>query len=212
LPVNPLTRISDLPPQLKQEIEQLDQYIQRQVQISQNLKSEHSEHIELIDSVPRDIQYLLKTQSQTNQLLAQDLKKIKAIKDLTDYNIADTQTFSILLQQLLTPGSKVSSMELDKFFQHRIQVYNSKLDEYSRVLSDIENTINGINNEVIGSSDPILNNGSGVKNSMEFNDFVSLKSGLHAIINTVIEEFNLFMDIAQRIAVLHQHIRDAQSN
>lgn len=209
LPVNPMTRISDLPPQLKLEIEQLDQHIQRQVQISQNLKSEDSEHVELIDSVPRDIQYLLKTQSQTNQLLAQDLKKILSIKDLTDQDIADSQTFSILLQQLLTPGSKVSSLELDKFFQHRIQVYHSKLDEYSRVLVDIENTINGINNEVTGSSDPTsINGNNGVKNSMEFNDFVSLKSGLHTIINTVIEEFNLFMDIAQRIAVLHQDVKD----
>lgn len=211
LPVTPMTRIADLPPQLKMEIEQLDQYIQRQAQISQNLKSEHEEHIELIKSVPRDIQYMLKTQSQTNQLQAQDLKKILSIKELTDQNISDTQAFSILLQQLLTPGSKVSSLDLDKFFQHKIQIYHTKLDEYSRVLSDIENTINSVNNEVAGTTggtlDGTFSSNDSAGRSLEFADVVSLKSGLNMVINTVIEEFNLFMDIAQRIAVLHQHVK-----
>ena len=223
LPVTPMTRISDLPPQLKQEIEQLDQYTQKQVQICQHLRADATEHMELLESVPRDIAFLQKTQSQTNQLLAQDLKRISTIKDLTDQNIADTQTFSTMLQQLLTPGSKVSSIELDKFFQQKIQIYEKRLDEYSRVLSDIESVVNGICNEVVGegsgvTTDSSGDNGNGINGTgagtggMQLqattSDILTLKTGLDFIVNTVIEEFNLFMDIAQRIAEVHQKVKE----
>ena len=227
LPVTPMTRISELPPQLKQEIEQLDQYTQKQVQICQHLRADATEHMELLESVPRDIAFLQKTQSQTNQLLAQDLKRISTIKDLTDQNINDTQTFSTMLQQLLTPGSKVSSMELDKFFQQKIQTYEKRLDEYTRVLSDIESVVNGICNEVIGegssgsggvttdSSGDNGNNINGISTSTgtdgmqaTTSDILALKTGLDFIVNTVIEEFNLFMDIAQRIAEVHQKVKE----
>ena len=227
LPVTPMTRISELPPQLKQQIEQLDQYTQKQVQICQHLRADATEHMELLESVPRDIAFLQKTQSQTNQLLAQDLKRISTIKDLTDQNINDTQTFSTMLQQLLTPGSKVSSMELDKFFQQKIQTYEKRLDEYTRVLSDIESVVNGICNEVIGegsgggggvttdSSGDNGNNINGISTSTgtdgmqaTTSDILALKTGLDFIVNTVIEEFNLFMDIAQRIAEVHQKVKE----
>ena len=39
-------------------------------------------------------------------------------------------------------------------------------------------------------------------------DILALKTGLDFIVNTVIEEFNLFMDIAQRIAEVHQKVKE----
>lgn len=203
LPITPMTRIIDLPPQLRQEIEQLDQYIQRQVQISQHLKADIDEHKELIGSVPRDIAYLLKFESQANQSLAQDLKKLTSIKEITDANLTDTQTFAIILQQLLTPGSKISSMELDKFFHHKLQSYQSKLDEFFRVLSDIESAVNGIDGDVFGSKADGFQGGA----SNDSLDVFAVKTGLNALVSTVVEEFQLFMDTAERIAELHQKVK-----
>lgn len=211
LPVTPMTKVSDLPPQLRQEIEQLDQYIQRQVQISQHLKADTAEHKELIDSIPRDIAYLLKTESLATQSLAQDLKKIASIKETTDRSIADTQTFSMILQQLLTPGSKISSMELDKFFHHRIQTYQDKLDDYFRVLSDIESAVNGIDTDVFGRH----SDNKGFKRANESSDYVdvyAMKTGINALISTVIEEFSLFMDTAERVAQIHQKVKEISFN
>ncbi|SCV00680.1 LANO_0F08064g1_1 [Lachancea nothofagi CBS 11611] len=201
LPVNPMTRIADLPPQIRQEIEQLDQYVQRQVAISQHLKADNADHAELIRSVPRDIKYLQTTYSLTHQSLAQDLRKITGIKDITDQNMLDSQTFSTILQQLITPGSKISSLELDKFFQDKIQLYKSKLDEYFYVLSDIESAVRGIERDMFGATST---DGGSDSNG----DSVGWKTGINAIVSTVLEEFELFMDMAERVAGLHQQVKE----
>ncbi|AMD22613.1 HHL157Cp [Eremothecium sinecaudum] len=197
LPITSMTRIADLPPQVRQEIEQLDQYFQRQVSISHHLKADEEEHMELIKSVPRDIQFLLKTYSITTQSLQQDLKRIQSIKSLTDDNIRDSESFSLILNQLLTPGTKVSSAELNRFFQEKIQLYNQKLDEYFRVLSDIKSAVNGLDNDMFGTKE----NTNG-----EFAD--PIKASINSIIVTVIEEFELFMDMAERVAQLHQRVKE----
>ncbi|CAI4455536.1 ADM_collapsed_G0018810.mRNA.1.CDS.1 [Saccharomyces cerevisiae] len=205
LPITPMTRISELPPQIRQEIEQLDQYIQKQVQISHHLKADTIDHDELIDSIPRDVAYLLKSESATSQYLKQDLKKISSFKSLIDEDLLDTQTFSVLLQQLLTPGSKISSNDLDKFFQKKIHLYEKKLEDYCRILSDIETAVNGIDTDLFGA--PNNPNSTAITadlGSSEAENLLQLKTGLAAIVSTVIEEFTLFMDIAERIAVLHQ--------
>lgn len=206
-----MTRISDLPPQLNQAIQELDQYIQRQVTISNHLKVGTEEHTCLIESIQTDISYLFKNQSIINQSLSSDLKKIMNLKLLTDQHLMDSETFTILLTQLLTSGSKISSIELDKFFQNKINSYQSKLDEFTRVLNDIESAINGINNDLFGNSsqeESFFNISQ--SDSLSSNLYV-LKTGLNTIVTAVIEEFSLFMDIAQRIAALHQKVKEVSS-
>lgn len=198
LPINSITRIADLPPQIRQELEQLDQYFQRQVLISHHLKADEDEHLELIQSVPRDVQFLHKTYSLTIQSLQQDLKRIESIKVLTDDNIRDSESFSLILTQLLTPGTKVSSVDLNRFFQKKIQLYKQRLDEYFSVLTDIKSAINGLDNYMFGSEDDARDELTG-----------SIKTGINFIILTVMEEFGLFMDIAERVAQLHQRVKEA---
>ncbi|CEP60510.1 FG-nucleoporin NUP49 LALA0_S01e12574g [Lachancea lanzarotensis] len=201
LPINPMTRVADLPPQIRQEIEQLDNYIQRQVAISQHLKADFDDHIELIRSIPRDIKYLQTTHSVTQQSLMQDLRKITGIKDTIDQNMTDSQTFSTIFQQLTTPGSKISSIELDKFFQDKIQQYKHKLDEYFYVLSDIESAVQGIERDMFGATSPDGGSESGA-------DGTNWKTGINAIVSTVLEEFELFLDMAERVAELHQKVKE----
>ncbi|SCU93630.1 LADA_0G04126g1_1 [Lachancea dasiensis] len=202
LPINPMTRVADLPPQIRQEIEQLDQYVQRQVAISHHLKADCEDHTELVQSIPRDIKYLQTVQSVTQQSLAQDLRKITGIKEITDQNMLDSQMFSTILHQLLSPGSKISSLELDKFFQDKIQLYRAKLDDYFNVLSDIESAVRGIERDMFGAtnSDNSVSNYAG--------DNMGWKTGINAIVSTVLEEFELFMDMAERVAELHQRVKE----
>lgn len=215
LAITPMTRIADFPPQIRAEIEQLDQYIQKQVQISEHLKADDQDHNELISSIPRDIAYLSKVQSMAMQSLQKDLKKISKNKELTDSNLTDTQMFAIILQQILTPGSKISSLELEKFFQNKITIYQAKLDDYFRVLSDIESAVNGIHYDIFGGD-----NESSSKNFSELDkekekavqDLYAMKTGLNAIISTVIEEFKLFMSTADQIAALHQQVKVTMTN
>lgn len=210
LSITPMTRIADFPPQIRAEIEQLDQYIQKQVQISEHLKADDQDHNELISSIPRDIAYLSKVQSMTMQSLQKDLKKISKNKELTDSNLTDTQMFAIILQQILTPGSKISSMELEKFFQNKIAIYQAKLDDFFRVLSDIESAVNGIHCDIFGGdSENNTKNFGELRKEKEkaVEDLYAMKTGLNAIISTVIEEFKLFMSTADQIAALHQQIK-----
>lgn len=207
LAITPLTRISDLPPQIRAEVEQLDQYIQKQVQISEHLKADDKDHDELVSSIPRDIAYLTKVQSMTMQSLQMDLKRISKSKELTDNNLSDTQMFAIILQQILTPGSKISSLELEKFFQAKIAMYQSKLDDYFRVLSDIESAVNGIHCDIFGGSHEISGSDGLSNNDNAQEDLYAMKTGLNAIISTVIEEFKLFMSTADQIASLHQKVK-----
>lgn len=208
LPITPMTKIVDLPAQLHQEIEQLDQYIQRQVQISQHLKADAEEHMGLIFSIPRDLAYLTKNQSITKQSLSQDLRKIATAKETTEHNLNHTQQFAILFQQMLTPDSKVSSLELDKFFQQKIHMYQVKLDDYFNVLSDIESTVNGINGDLFGGDSNTYSHFP----QADASNIYSLKSGLNALVSTVIEEFKLFMDTAERVAELHQKVKEYTVN
>ncbi|CAL9733533.1 nucleoporin Nup49p/NSP49 [Monosporozyma servazzii] len=211
LPITPMTRISDLPPQLNQEIQQLDQYIQRQVTVSNHLKADTQEHIQLIDSIQTDISYLFKNQSIINQSLSNDLKKIMNLKQLTDHNLMDSEAFTVLLTQLMTNGSKVSSLELDKFFQTKINSYQNKLDDFTRVLSDIESAVNGINNDIFGNDHNDESQFNKAQSDLLTSDLYGLKTGLTTIVTAVVEEFSLFMDIAQKIAELHQKVKEYSS-
>lgn len=140
----------------------------------------------------------------TMQSLQMDLKRISKSKELTDNNLSDTQMFAIILQQILTPGSKISSLELEKFFQAKIAMYQSKLDDYFRVLSDIESAVNGIHCDIFGGSHEISGSDGLSNNDNAQEDLYAMKTGLNAIISTVIEEFKLFMSTADQIASLHQ--------
>ena len=123
----------------------------------------------------------------------------------------DSETFTILLTQLLTSGSKISSIELDKFFQNKINSYQNKLDEYTRVLNDIESAVNGINNDVFGNGSQEESSFNISQSDSLSSNLYALKAGLNTIVTAVVEEFSLFMDIAQRIAELHQRVKEISS-
>ena len=182
--ITPLTTVGDLPEQFRREIEQLDQYIQSQVQISDQLKAERDEHTEVIDSIPRDIEFLQNRYSSTNQALDNDLAILQDIRASTDEALHDSENFFQILQRLLAAGSKISSIELDVYFNKKVEFYKSKLEEYTRVLGEIDAAVEGIEKYSISDL-----------------------GGIDLIISTLHEEFNLFMEVANTVADIHQKVK-----
>ncbi|GME90091.1 unnamed protein product [Ambrosiozyma monospora] len=78
-----MTKVSDLPEPIQKQLEQLDQYIQKQVAIAEYLKDNKSSHQDLIESIPRDITFLEKKYVSTNQSLNTDLKFAESFKNQT---------------------------------------------------------------------------------------------------------------------------------
>ena len=188
-----MTKISELPIQVRQEIEQLDQFISTQVSLSKHLNADLQDHTELLESIPRDVKYLQKLHFNATRSLSSDLKKIDAIKSLVDKDVTQLENFAIMLQQLVTKGFKISNVEIDKFFQEKLIVYKNKLNDYNDTLSNIDNAVAGLENDMFGND------------STEDDD---TKVGVNIIVSVLMEEFKLFMDTAERIAELHQKCKE----
>ncbi|KAH3681938.1 hypothetical protein WICPIJ_007100 [Wickerhamomyces pijperi] len=187
--ITPLTTIAEFPEQYRREIEQLDAYIQSQVQIAEQLKTEQDEHKEIIESIPRDIEYITNKYSHTNQALANDIRALQEIKVVTDEALRDSENFFVLLQRLLTSGSKISSIEIDTYFNRKVEFYKSKINEYTGILAEIDSAIEGIER-----------------------DSISDVNGMSLVVSTLKEEFKLFMELANTIADLHQKVRLLQES
>ncbi|QPG74945.1 hypothetical protein FOA43_002283 [Brettanomyces nanus] len=108
--LTPMTKVSDLPEQFQRQLEVLDGYIQTQVSISEYLKNNESEHRELIDSIPRDIEFLEKKYVSTNQALNSDLKFIEGFKTKTLESFNDwVERLIKVYLQLTNPMSSSTS-------------------------------------------------------------------------------------------------------
>ncbi|KAH3901637.1 FG-nucleoporin NUP49 SCDLUD_001403 [Saccharomycodes ludwigii] len=230
LAITPMTKINELPLPIKQEIEQLDQYIQQQLKISYQLKADMSEHLELIESIPRDIDFLNKIYFNTNQALDKYLLKVTQLRKQTDKSINHSEISNIIIQQLTSnnPNSKISYSELDSYFQKKMKSYRFKLNEYLSVLGDIEVAIQGLENYMFINNSNNNNNNNNNNNSNSSSSSSSssnadmlIQNGTNAIIdsspivsiiNTVIAEFELFMKTAERIAELHQRVKEIVSH
>lgn len=193
LAITPMTKISELPIQIRQEIEQLDQFIRTQVSLSKHLEADLQDQTELLDSIPRDIKYLQKLHFNATRSLSSDLKRIDAIKTLVDKDVKQLENFAIMLQQLVSKGFKISNVEIDKFFQEKLITYKHKLNDYNDTLSNIDDAVSGLENDLFGND------------SSEDDD---TKVGINIIVSVLIEEFKLFMDTAERIAELHQKCKE----
>lgn len=181
--ITPLTTIGDLPDNFRQEIEQLDQFIQNQVLISEQLKSDTEEHREVIESIPRDVEYLQNKYSHINQALDNDFKLLQTIRASTDEALGDAENFFIILQRLLQAGNKTSSLEIDQYFNKQAEYYKNKLDKYTQALSEIDAAVEGIEK-----------------------DSISDVGGMNLVVSTLHEEYRLFMEVADTVAEVHNKV------
>ncbi|GMF02858.1 unnamed protein product [[Candida] boidinii] len=150
-----MTKVSDLPESFQKELEQLEEFISRQVTIAESLTNGEQEHKELIDSIPRDINFLENKYVSTNQAINSDLKftenfKSEILENFNDWVEKLIRVYLQLTNPVLTSNNSSVSSNNDSV--------NSKIvigvNGYRTVKTDTiggNGTGNGINGGVSGA-------------------------------------------------------------
>ena len=79
-----MTRVSELSPQMKKELEDFDQYINTQHLIASTLQADMEKHDHLITSIPKDTNYLHNKLTAVNQGLRFDFSQLQNLKDINN--------------------------------------------------------------------------------------------------------------------------------
>ena len=228
-----MTKVADLPPPVQEELKQLDEYIQTQVSIAEYLKNQKSEHQELIISVPRDISYLEKTYASTNQALIADLKFVESFKSKTLESFNDwVEKLIKVFLQLTNPMSNSSNDQgqvqgsskviigvsgnrtespqqqqqqqqkqgqndkstsinitavLNSYYIEKIEDFKDKIEKYELILQEVENCVSDLDNSSIPAT-------------------VEGRGGLEMVINTLQEEFKLYVELTNEFAEIHHNV------
>ncbi|ANZ74076.1 BA75_00459T0 [Komagataella pastoris] len=201
--ITSLTRVTDLPDAYQKEIEQLDQYIQQQMDIAESLKDDQTNHKELIESVPRDINFLENKYSSVNQAIHNDLNfvmsfKCKVLESFNDWvekviKLYLQLTNPVLLKEITNNDKTLNIKEaeppnsaiLHTFYVYKVKEIQQNIQKYHSVLQEIENAVDEL--------DKVSSNG--IDNSWDL------------VIQTLKEEFRLYLELANNLADVHHEIK-----
>lgn len=183
-----MTRFLDLPQEYKNELQQLDSYIERQHLIATTLNADMPKHDQLIKSIPNDVRYLHTKIFSIKQALWQDDQQLKALKSVNDELTEDVSNIMQLIIQLSTPGTKLSSsFHLNEFFIKRIQKYKELLNSYEAVITESADVTSGLEqacNEAQGN--------------------------IYNVVEVVKSQYGLFMELCELIAKIHTEVSHLQ--
>lgn len=179
-----MTRIGDLPPDMKKFLQDFDNYINTQHLIATTLKSDMNKHDQLIKSIPKDTNYLYTKFSSTKQALKFDSNQLSLIKEYNNDLTDDINKIMHLIIQLSTPGTKLSSsFQLNEFFIKKIKKYHEILSNYEQIVKEAEEVITGLERSCV--------DGFG---------------GLFNIVEVMKAQYNLFMELCDTFAQLNSSI------
>lgn len=183
-----MTRVGDLPPDVKRELEEFDKYIETQYLIATALQADQAKHDQLIRSIPKDTNYLYTKLSSTKQALKFDTNQLAALKELNTELTDDINKMMHLIVQLLTPGTKLSLLfQLNEFFIKKIKKYHEVLGDYEALVKEAEEVIGGLERSCV--------DGFG---------------GLFNTVEVIKAQYTLFMELCDTIAQLHSAIVEKQ--
>ncbi|ODV68988.1 hypothetical protein HYPBUDRAFT_152225 [Hyphopichia burtonii NRRL Y-1933] len=179
-----MTRVGDLPPAVKKELEDFDTYINTQHLIATTLKSDMYKHDNLIKSINKDTDYLYTKLSSTKQALKFDSNQLLSLKEINNELTEDINKMMHLIIQLSTPGTRLSSsFQLNEFFVKKIKKYYEILDTYQNIVKEAEEVIGGLERSCV--------EGFG---------------GLFNVVEVVKDQYNLFMELCDTIAQVHNNL------
>lgn len=180
-----MTRVGDLPPDVKRELEEFDRYINLQHLVATTLNTDRQKHNELIKSIPNDVDYLHSKVFLIKQALHHDTNQLKALKTVNEDLTNDINNIMHLIIQLSTPGTKLSSsFHLNEFFVKKIKQYKDILSTYEDVIKEADEAVAGLekySNDTIG--------------------------GMHSIVEVVKNQYALFMELCETLAQVHNECR-----
>lgn len=184
-----MTRFGDLPQDLKNELTQLDAYINQQHLIAVTLNGDLKKHDALVKSIPTDINFLISKLSSIKQALRFDSEHLQALKTVNDELTNDISNMMQLIVQLSTPGTKLSSsFQLHEFFAQKIKKYKETMDSYEVVINESVDAISGL--EKVHAD----------------------KSGnIFSLVNVVKNQYQLFMELCEAVAQIHNEVNKIQS-
>lgn len=179
-----MTRVGDLPANIKNELEQFDKYINTQHLIATTLNSDMTKHDDLINTIPKDINYLQNKVLSTKQALKSDFTQLLNLKNLNNEVTEDINKIMHLILQLSTPGTKLSSsFQLNDFFIKKIKKYYELLNYYEGVIKEIETILSGLEKSCTEGFGNLFN-----------------------IVGVIKSQYKLFMELCETMAQLHNEI------
>ncbi|ODV88993.1 hypothetical protein CANCADRAFT_28790 [Tortispora caseinolytica NRRL Y-17796] len=184
--ITALTRHSDLPIQAQKELEEIDSYISRQMQLCEQLTGQSDYHKELIDSVPFDVSVLSTKATAIQQALRQDASMLTSLKSDVDEATENGRLCFNLISSMRTPGVRLPFNDsLMPYFESQADKLKSRIDEYIDLLSEIERSADGIEKDTatsVSSKGPAL---------------------AQALMTTLQDHYQVLLALGSRVAEIH---------
>lgn len=179
-----MMRVGDLPPEIKKELEQFDNYINCQQSIATALKSDSQKQNNLIRTIPKDIDYLHNRVLATKLALLFDQGQLVELKAHNTELIEDISNIAQLITQLATPGTRLSSsFQLNDFFIKKIKKYHDLLGKYESFVKELETVLSGLEKSCSEGLGNIMN-----------------------LVDVTMSQYALFMDLCETMARLHSQV------
>ncbi|KAK9367101.1 hypothetical protein V1509DRAFT_627618 [Lipomyces kononenkoae] len=190
--ITALTRHSDLPESAQKELDEIDNYINKQIEISDDLKARKGPWQDELQSVPRDVEVLMRKLVTTHQALSNDLVATTSLRTIVDTATQDAQLCIQILQQLRIPGARLPPGDpLLAYFERHALALEKKIADYKGVLHDVDHAVDGLEREILEGQ--------------------SANGGAEGVLQALREEYAVFMALGSRVAELHHAVSRLES-
>ncbi|KAK9487611.1 hypothetical protein V1527DRAFT_494795 [Lipomyces starkeyi] len=190
--ITSLTRYSDLPESAQKELNEIDNYINKQIEISEDLKARKNSWQDELQSVPRDVEVIMRKLVTTHQALSNDLVATTSLRTIVDTATQDAQLCIQILQQLRIPGARLPPGDpLLAYFERHAMELEKKIADYKGVLGDVDHAVDGLEREILEGQ--------------------SAGGGAEGVLRALREEYAVFMALGNRVAELHHAVARLES-
>lgn len=178
-----ISKIGDLPMQMKEQIIRFDNYIESQYLIATTLQNDCYKQDNLIKSIPNDIKYLQNRLFSTRQALNFDSQLLTKLKTFNNDLEDDINKVMQLILHLSSPTSSYSPIRLNEYFVKKTNKFHESLNAYEKFSKEVLLIVSGLNDHSVDDS-----------------------SSLAEIILVIKSQYNLFLELSDSMAQLHNEI------
>ncbi|KAG4305405.1 hypothetical protein PORY_000961 [Pneumocystis oryctolagi] len=177
------SRYSDFPKEGKDFLDEMNQYITTQTQISDYLLSQTSYINELIHSVPRDVEEVSKRLDQVATALTSDTNQLTSLKTIVEKDYNNSKLSKNAVDS--TPMPYIDSSRMDPilaYFKDTSNEIEKKMTSYAKTVDDIEKNLGYLEKDH-GKENP------------------------EALLNTLKAEYDFFLALSNNVAEVHDKVK-----